>query len=66
MPMTAPDSKTTIDPRIQAAWVAYRDQLRDLEGSEYARVEAEAWEQLQAELFTLTDELEDEHSSISS
>ncbi|MSX02039.1 MAG: hypothetical protein F2813_02650 [Actinobacteria bacterium] len=64
MPMTAPDSKTTVDPRVQAAWENYRDDLVDLAGSEYTRAEAQAWERLQAELFTLTDEVADEHSSI--
>jgi hypothetical protein len=61
---TAPQPKISPDPRVQAAWENYREDLRDLGGSDYERAEAEAWERLQAELFTLTDEAASEHSSI--
>ncbi len=64
MTTTAPQPKISPDPRVQAAWENYREDLRDLEGSDYERAEAEAWERLQAELFTLTDEAASEHSSI--
>jgi hypothetical protein len=49
---------------VQAAWENYRDDLLDLEGRDYERAEIAAWERLQAELFTLTDEVAGEHSSI--
>ena len=61
---TVPQPKTSLDPRVQAAWENYREDLRGLDGREYERAEAEAWERLQAELFTLTDEAASEHSSI--
>ena len=61
---SAPQTKTPLDPRVQAAWENYRDDLLDLEGRDYERAEREAWERLQAELFTLTDSVADEHSSI--
>ncbi len=61
---SAPQTKTPLDPRVQAAWENYRDDLLDLEGRDYERAEREAWERLQAELFTLTDAVADEHSSI--
>ncbi|CAB4334060.1 unannotated protein [freshwater metagenome] len=64
MTTTTPQPKTTLDPRVQAAWENYLEDLRDIQGSEYARAESEAWERLQAELFSLTDEPADEHSSI--
>jgi hypothetical protein len=49
---------------VQTAWENYREDLRDLEGSDYELAEAQAWERLQAELFTLTEEVASEHSSI--
>lgn len=61
---SAPQPKTTPDPRAQAAWENYREDLRELEGSDYELAEAQAWERLQAELFTLTEEAASEHSSI--
>lgn len=61
---TAPQPKTTLDPRVQAAWESYRDDLRELQGSDYELAESEAWERLQADLFTLTDETASEHSSV--
>ena len=64
MTTSAPQTKTPLDPRVQAAWENYRDDLLDLEGRDYERAEREAWERLQAELFTLTDAVADEHSSI--
>ena len=64
MSTSAPQTKTPLDPRVQAAWVNYRDDLLDLEGRDYERAESAAWDRLQAELFTLTDEVTVEHSSI--
>ena len=32
------------------AWQAYSDQLRDLSGEEYERVESQSWDELQREL----------------
>ena len=64
MTTSAPQTKTPLDPRVQAAWENYRDDLLDLEGRDYERAESAAWERLQAELFTLTDEVAGEHSSI--
>lgn len=64
MTTTVPHPKTSPDPRVQAAWESYRVDLRGLDGSDYERAEAQAWERLQAELFTLTDEAACEHSSI--
>ena len=61
---SAPQPKITPDPRVQTAWENYREDLRDLEGSDYELAEAQAWERLQAELFTLTEEVASEHSSI--
>gem|GEM_PF-1217500 len=64
MTTTAPQPKVSPDPRMQAAWESYREDLRNLKGSDYERAEAGAWERLQAELFTLTEEAASEHSSI--
>ena len=64
MSTSAPQTKTPLDPRVQAAWVNYRDDLLDREGRDYERAESAAWDRLQAELFTLTDEVTGEHSSI--
>ncbi len=65
MPTTAPQPKTTIDPRVQAAWDSYRDDLRDLEGAAYEQAEKAAWDRLQADLFTLTDEADDGTTAVS-
>lgn len=39
-----------LDEDTRRAWNAYRDQLRDLRGDEYERLEREEWAQLQGEL----------------
>ena len=48
-----PESKrknAELDARTRAAWAAYRDELRSLEGRAYDDAELAAWEQLQATL----------------
>ncbi len=65
MPTTAPQPKTTTDSRVQAAWDSYRDDLRDLEGAAYEQAEKAAWDRLQADLFTLTDEADDGTTAVS-
>jgi hypothetical protein len=39
-----------LDAEIRRAWAAYSERLRALSGAEYERLEAESWEELQAEL----------------
>ncbi|HUE28914.1 MAG TPA: hypothetical protein VMP89_19220 [Solirubrobacteraceae bacterium] len=39
-----------LDDGKRQAWQAYNDQLRDLSGEEYERVESESWDELQREL----------------
>ncbi len=45
-----PLSQEELDERTQAAWTAYSDSLRGLEGREYDEAERESWERLQREL----------------
>ena len=40
----------TVDASTKAAWDAYAERLRGLEGAEYDRAEREAWSELQASL----------------
>ena len=39
-----------LDDGERQAWRSYSDQLRDLSGEEYERVESESWDELQREL----------------
>ena len=39
-----------LDDGERQAWQAYSDQVRDLTGEEYERVESESWDELQREL----------------
>ena len=39
-----------LDDGERQAWQAYSDQLRELSGEEYERVETESWDELQREL----------------
>jgi hypothetical protein len=39
-----------LDALVRGAWTAYRDDLRELEGTAYEDAEAAAWDQLQATL----------------
>jgi hypothetical protein len=39
-----------LDDGERLAWQAYSDQLRDLSGEEYERVETQSWDELQREL----------------
>jgi hypothetical protein len=41
---------SALDERVRAAWAAYRDALKDLDGERYASTEPIAWEILQHEL----------------
>ena len=52
MTTTAPDlaQLRELDDGTRRAWTAYNDRLRDLDGEEYERAEAESWTELQAEL----------------
>jgi hypothetical protein len=45
-----------VDALTRGAWTAYRDDLRELEGSAYDDAEAAAWDQLQATLLELEAE----------
>jgi hypothetical protein len=45
-----------VDALTRGAWAAYRDDLRELEGSAYDDAEAAAWDQLQATLLELEAE----------
>jgi len=49
---TAPDlaQLRELDDGTRRAWTAYNERLRDLDGEEYERAEAESWTELQAEL----------------
>jgi hypothetical protein len=42
-----------LDDGERLAWQVYIDQLRDLSGEEYERVEADSWHKLQRELHKL-------------
>jgi cell division septum initiation protein DivIVA len=44
------DKLRELDDGERQAWKAYSDQLRDLTGVEYERVETESWNELQREL----------------
>ncbi len=50
----------TVTPHLQQetrrAWADYSERVRGLEGSEYDRVEQEAWEELQATLSAIATE----------
>ncbi len=52
MTTTAPDlaQLRELDDGTRRAWTAYNERLRDLDGEEYERTEAESWTELQAEL----------------
>ena len=52
MTTTAPDlaQLRELDDGTRRAWTAYNERLRDLDGEEYERAEAESWTELQAEL----------------
>lgn len=39
-----------LDDGERLAWQAYSDQLRDLSGEEYERIESQSWDDLQREL----------------
>jgi hypothetical protein len=45
-----------LDALTRGAWTAYRDDLRELEGTAYVDAEAAAWDQLQATLRQLDAE----------
>jgi hypothetical protein len=45
-----------LDALTRGAWNAYRDDLRELEGTVYVDAEAAAWDQLQATLRELEAE----------
>jgi hypothetical protein len=45
-----------LDALTRGAWIAYRDDLRELEGATYEDAEAAAWDQLQATLRQLDAE----------
>lgn len=48
--MPRPSAPAMSDERTRAAWAAYSEELRDLEGREYDEAEPAAWERLQREL----------------
>lgn len=45
-----------LDVRMQQAWDAYVESLRELSGAEYERAEDDSWEELQRELHALDGE----------
>jgi hypothetical protein len=44
------DKLRELDDGERQAWKAYSDQLRNLTGPEYERVESQSWDELQREL----------------
>jgi hypothetical protein len=55
---SAPDRDSSqlqseFEDRTRRAWVAYRDSLKDLEGSDYEEAEGRSWERLQRRLAEL-------------
>ena len=52
MSTTAPDldKLRELDEGTRRAWMTYNEQLRDLTGDEYERVETASWTELQREL----------------
>lgn len=50
------DARAETDARRRSAWTEYHDATRDLEGREYEKAEAPAWERLQATLRELEAE----------
>lgn len=52
MTTTAPDlaQLRELDDGTRRAWTAYNERLRDLDGEEYERAEAQSWTELQSEL----------------
>jgi hypothetical protein len=61
MTAVVPDSERLreLEADTLQAWITYSDQLRDLSGAEYERVEPESWDQLQGELHRLEREREE-------
>jgi hypothetical protein len=45
--------QSEFEDRTRRAWVAYRDSLKDLTGSEYEQAEGRSWERLQRRLAEL-------------
>jgi hypothetical protein len=45
-----PDKLRELDEGTRRAWMTYNEQLRDLAGEEYERVESDSWTELQREL----------------
>ena len=45
-----PSIKRDEERRVQEAWAAYREDVRELEGREYEDAEDEAWARLQRRL----------------
>ncbi len=60
MTSVAPDTDQLqeLDAETRQAWATYSEQVRELTGEEYERVESESWETLQAELRRLESERE--------
>jgi hypothetical protein len=55
---SAPDrdsshQQSEFEDRTRRAWVAYRDSLKDLSGSEYEQAEGRSWDRLQRRLAEL-------------
>jgi len=44
------DKLRELDAGMRRAWSAYNEELRELTGDEYERVERESWDELQLEL----------------
>ena len=69
MATSAPDrdsshSQSEFEDRTRRAWVAYRDSLKDLTGSEYEEAEHRSWDRLQRRLAELEGQRESTDSTV--
>ena len=54
MTITAPQHDQVLEEHTREAWQRYAERLRDLAGAAYIQTEAEAWDELQADLAAFT------------
>ena len=57
-PIAPEDTLRELDEDTRHAWTHYSERLRELNGSEYERVESESWDELQTELRRLDERRE--------
>lgn len=53
--IAAEETLRELDEDMRQAWEHYSEQLRELRGEEYERVESDSWEELQEQLRRLDE-----------